>query len=65
MVKVCLIYKANTREYKSNPVVYDNGTKLVKNKDYTIEYSLNKKEDIQLTETGALPADGHVAKARW
>ena len=56
-------YKANTREYKSNPVVYDNGTKLVKNKDYTIEYSLNKKEDIQLTETGALPADGHVAKA--
>ena len=57
-----LKYKANTREYKPNAVVYDNGAKLVKNKDYTIEYELNKKEDITLTETGTLPANGHVAK---
>lgn len=57
-----LKYKTNTREYKPNAVVYDNGAKLVKNKDYTIEYELNKKEDITLTETGTLPANGHVAK---
>ncbi|MDE6364538.1 MAG: hypothetical protein K2L86_09830, partial [Lachnospiraceae bacterium] len=55
-------YKANTREYKPNPVVYDNGTKLVKNKDYTIAYELNKKEEITLTDAGVLPAEGHTAK---
>lgn len=55
-------YKAGTREYKPNPVVYDNGAKLVKNKDYTIAYELNKKEEITLTDAGVLPAEGHTAK---
>lgn len=54
-------YKPNTKEYKPNPVVYDNGKKLAKNKDYTIAYASNKKEDITLSENGELPANGHTA----
>lgn len=54
-------YKPNTKEYKPNPVVYDNGKKLTKNKDYVIEYTLNKKEDITLTQDGQLPVNGHMA----
>ncbi len=54
-------YKPNTKEYKPNAVVYDNGKKLTKNKDYVIEYALNKKEDITLTQDGQLPANGHTA----
>ncbi len=54
-------YKPSTKEYKPNPVVYDNGKKLAKNKDYTISYAANKKEDITLTENGELPANGHTA----
>ncbi|MDE7132763.1 MAG: glycoside hydrolase family 26 protein [Lachnospiraceae bacterium] len=46
-------YSANKAEYKPNPVVYDNGKKLTKNKDYTVEYASNKKEDIrEITDKG-------------
>ncbi len=54
-------YKPSTKEYKPNAVVYDNGKKLTKNKDYVIEYALNKKEDITLTQDGQLPVNGHTA----
>ncbi|MDE7321210.1 MAG: hypothetical protein K2N73_00520 [Lachnospiraceae bacterium] len=54
-------YKASTKEYKPNPVVYDNGRKLTKNKDYTVAYASNKKEDIVLTEGGEIPVNGHTA----
>ncbi|MDE6738511.1 MAG: hypothetical protein K2K07_05415, partial [Lachnospiraceae bacterium] len=49
-------YSKNKREYKPVPVVCDNGRKLVKNKDYTVSYEANKKDDI-----GNIPATGHVA----
>lgn len=49
-------YSINKREYKPVPVVCDNGRKLVKNKDYTVSYEANKKDDI-----GNIPATGHVA----
>ena len=39
-------YSSSKAEYKPNPVVYDNGKKLTKNKDYTVAYASNTKTDI-------------------
>ena len=36
-------FNKNTKAYTPNPVVYDNGKKLVKNTDYTVSYSNNTK----------------------
>lgn len=51
-------YNSKKGEYKPVPVVCDNGKKLVKNKDYTITYENNKKDDI-----GVISETGHVARA--
>lgn len=53
-------YSANKREYKPNPVVCDNGKKLVKGKDYTVEYQSNKKADVANI---AQEPNGHTATA--
>ena len=39
-------YNSKKAQYTPNPVVYDNGKKLTKNKDYTVAYDSNTKEDI-------------------
>ncbi|MBD5502417.1 MAG: hypothetical protein HDR09_20580 [Lachnospiraceae bacterium] len=39
-------YSSSKARYTPNPVVYDNGKKLTKNKDYTVAYASNTKEDI-------------------
>lgn len=55
-------YSKNKAKYTPNPVVYDNGRKLVKNKDYTVAYASNLKGDItEFTEDGALMETGHTA----
>lgn len=51
-------YKESTKEYKPNPVVYDNGKKLEKGKDYQIAYTGNKKTDIGTFS----PESGYEAK---
>lgn len=56
-------YNKSKARYTPNPIVYDNGKKLTKNKDYTVEYASNLKDDItEFTEDGALAATGHTAK---
>ncbi len=56
-------YGKNKAKYTPNPVVYDNGKKLTKNKDYTVEYASNKKSDItEFTQEGALEPTGHTAQ---
>ncbi|MDE7479372.1 MAG: hypothetical protein K2M91_15800, partial [Lachnospiraceae bacterium] len=53
-------YSNKKKDYKPNPVVYDNGAKLVKGKDYTITYESNTKDDVgDLTQN----PNGHIAKA--
>ena len=39
-------YNSKKAQYTPNPVVYDNGKKLTKNKDYTVAYASNTKTDI-------------------
>ena len=39
-------YNSKKAQYTPNPVVYDNGKKLTKNKDYTVAYASNTKADI-------------------
>ena len=39
-------YSSKKAQYTPDPVVYDNGKKLTKNKDYTVAYESNTKEDI-------------------
>ncbi|MDE7359328.1 MAG: hypothetical protein K2N39_07885 [Lachnospiraceae bacterium] len=57
-------YSKNKAKYTPNPVVYDNGKKLTKNKDYTVAYASNLKENItELTEDGVLADTGHTAEA--
>ena len=53
-----LKYSKNKKEYKPNPVVTDNGGKLVKGKDYTVAYESNTRQDV-----GSMKAEGHVARA--
>lgn len=56
-------YSSNKAEYKPNPVVYDNGVKLSKDKDYTVEYASNKKSDItEFTADGTFAPTGHTAQ---
>ena len=56
-------YSKSKAKYTPNPTVYDNGKKLVKNKDYTVEYASNMKDDItEFTEDGALASTGHKAQ---
>lgn len=56
-------YSKNKAKYTPNPVVYDNGKKLTKNKDYTVEYASNTKNDItEFTADGALAPAGHTAQ---
>ncbi len=50
-------YSRNKKEYKPVPVVCDNGRKLVKNKDYTVSYELNRQSEI-----GTIPDTGHTAR---
>ena len=40
-------YSNKKAQYNPNPIVYDNGKKLVKNKDYTVSYEGNTKRDIR------------------
>ncbi|MDE5718289.1 MAG: hypothetical protein K2I53_11885 [Lachnospiraceae bacterium] len=55
-------YSRSKAKYTPNPVVYDNGKKLTKNKDYTVAYESNLKTDItEFTEDGALAVTGHTA----
>ena len=46
------------RSTNQNPVVTDNGGKLVKGKDYTVAYESNTRQDV-----GSMKAEGHVARA--
>lgn len=56
-------YNKNKAKYTPAPAVYDNGKKLAKNKDYTVAYASNTKEDItEFTEDGALVPTGHTAQ---
>ena len=50
-------YSNKKAQYNPNPIVYDNGKKLVKNKDYTVSYEGNTKQDI-----GEIKETGHTAK---
>ena len=56
-VEVPDIKYADKAQYTPNPVVYDNGKKLTKNKDYEVKYESNTKADI-----GDITSQGHTAK---
>lgn len=55
-------WNARTKVYKPAVSVYDNGKKLKANTDYTVEYTDNKAENIEKTESGAVTDAGHTAK---
>lgn len=56
-------YSKSKAKYTPNPAVFDNGKKLTKNKDYTVEYASNTKDDItEFTADGAFAPTGHTAQ---